>query len=74
MSDVSELESLHSQLRNVRAMLPQIMQRLAFVSDDSDSSSLFQSVAQDLNQWRAMVKELDDKYAELKPRIENLNS
>lgn len=55
-------------------MLPQMLHRLAFVGDDSDSSSLFRGVAQDLNQWRAMVKELEDKYAELKPRIDDLNS
>ena len=71
--DVEKLESLHSQLRHVRALLPQMIQKIAFVGDDAASVELFQGVAQDLNEWKTASVAFDTQYKELKPLMDKLN-
>lgn len=70
--DVSQLEELLQQVRAVRALLPQVLGKLANVPDDSGCTPLFQDVAAAVAQWLAEADHLETRRAELEPLIAGL--
>lgn len=72
-TDVEKLEDLYEQLQNARALLPQMLRKLAFASEDQSSSEVFKGVARDLMAWKASSETLESNYNGLKPLLTELN-
>jgi len=70
----SELEAFQAQIHEVRAALPEVLQRLAYARDDEDSVQLFKDVAQGLHRWRSDSLKLAARYDELKPALDKLRN
>lgn len=70
---MEKLEDLHDQLRNARALLPQMLRKLAFASEDQSSSKFFQGVAKDMLAWKASCESLENNYNSLKSLLDELN-
>lgn len=71
-NDVEALEELLQQVRAVRALLPQVLGKLAHASDDDGCKTLFQDVALAVAEWQAESDRMETSRAELEPLISEL--
>lgn len=71
---VEALKALQARIQGVRAILPEVLQKLAYADDNDDSVQLFKDVSQGLHDWRSKSLQIDAQYTEMKPLIDELNA
>lgn len=72
VAEIGNLEELLARIREVRALLPDIMGTLAQVPDDTDCTVLFNDILAAVSKWQAQYELLDSKREELEPIMASL--